>query len=245
METILKKVLYRLLRIFHFRWIFHLCRRVLFDYVTIEMIRDWGKPQKPFFFKKEADLYGWYYNAPKKGVEWIEQGVYPRQAMTKGCKVLDLCCGDGFFPYMFYSDFASRVDALDFDRDAITHANTNYAAPNVHFHQSNIITDEFPNNQYDVVIWNTAMDYFSHEQQEIVFTKIMKAAKSDFIFFGSVPKVEEGSLKHSDNHVKHFSSYSQLEEVLKKWFKEIVIFHTDYNHRSTFYFKCKQPIIPA
>ncbi|MDX2003541.1 MAG: class I SAM-dependent methyltransferase [Chitinophagales bacterium] len=241
MPSLNHRLFYRLVRIFHFRWLFLLCRRYLYDYVTIEVIKDWGKPQKPFFFKKEADLYSWYYRSAEKGVEWLEQGVYARQVMTKDCKVLDLCTGDGFFPYMFYADFAARIDAVDFDESAITHAKANYSAANINHVQMDILKGSFPLKDYDVVIWNTALDYFSREQQLLVLDKIIDSSKPEFVFVGAVPKVGEHEKKHSDNHVKHFANTGDLRDLFSLRFEQIEIFHTDYKHRSTFYFKCKGP----
>jgi SAM-dependent methyltransferase len=228
--------------IFHFRWLFRLCRYYLYKYEAIEVHRDWGKPQKPFFFKKEADLYSWYYQAPVKGVEWLEQGAYARQVFTKDCRVLDLCTGDGFFPYMFYSDFAGHIDAVDFDKDAVAHANANYAHRNIRYNLMDILSADFPGKDYDVVIWNTALDYFSREQQNLVFDKILRSTKPNFTFVGAVPKVHPNDKKHSDNHVKHFTHELELRELLGNWFQQIDIFYTDYNHRSTFYFKCRGPV---
>src|SRR6266853_6818633 len=39
----------------------------------------------------------------------LERGIFNLLPMKHGCRVLDLCCGGGFFAYHFYSSRASRV----------------------------------------------------------------------------------------------------------------------------------------
>jgi ubiquinone/menaquinone biosynthesis C-methylase UbiE len=39
--------------------------------------------------------------------------------METALKVLDLCCGDGSISFLFFSDIANKIDAVDVDRDAI------------------------------------------------------------------------------------------------------------------------------
>lgn len=236
------RIAYRLIAMFHSRGLFNLARFVAHHYVGIQKGKDWGGPQKPFYFKKETDLYSWYYQAEATGAQWLQPGANARQYMFPDCRILDLCSGDGFFPYMFYAECASQIDALDFDASAIEHANTNYSAANIKYYRTDIVKEAFPGKDYDFVVWNTAMDYFTREQLDEIFTKIKAAAKPNMMFIGSVPKVEPNE-KHSDNHVKHFEDQAELEAVLGKHFHQVNVFYTVYRHRSTFFYNCKQPII--
>lgn len=51
---------------------------------------------------------------------WVERGALGRFHLPMGARVLDLCCGDGYFAESFWSPGASRVDAVDRDRDALS-----------------------------------------------------------------------------------------------------------------------------
>jgi hypothetical protein len=50
---------------------------------------------------------------------WQERGVLGMQVIPVGAKVLDLCCGEGFYDRMYFAERAIRVDALDVDGSAI------------------------------------------------------------------------------------------------------------------------------
>lgn len=241
MSRLTHKIAYRLIAMFHGRWLYNVGRYITYHYVNIQKGKDWGGATKPFYFKKETDLYSWYFQAERTGAQWLQPGAHARQYMFPNCKILDLCSGDGFFPYMFYAECAISIDAVDFDKSAIKHAEQNYSARNINYYKTDIVKQELPGNSYDFVVWNTAMDYFTREQLDLIFEKIKKVSRSDMMFIGSVPKVHPDE-KHSDNHVKHFSEIAELEAVLGKHFKDVNVFYTDYRHRSTFYYTCKQPI---
>ena len=46
--------------------------------------------------------------------------------MFDKCKVLDVCCGDGSYSYMFFSDIAGHIDAIDNDEYALQYAKNTF-----------------------------------------------------------------------------------------------------------------------
>ena len=54
-------------------------------------------------------------------------------AIRQGANVLELCCGDGFNSFHFYSIRAGKILAMDLDRDAIASARRNFAVDNIEF----------------------------------------------------------------------------------------------------------------
>ena len=245
-KTFFRKVKNRLtdkiFALIHFRFLFRFFRYYMYKYMQKQFYDDWwDKKELPFFFKKEIDLYSWHYKAHCSSSKWCEQAVYARKEMFKNCVVLDLCTGDGFFPYYFYTDFAKRIDTVDFDKDAVAYAKKHYSQEKIRHFQKNIITEDLPSNDYDRVFWNTAIDYFSHDEQLLVLDKVIAASKKDMMLVGSVPKVAEG-VRHSNNHNQQFSHKKDLEAVFSKKFKNYEIFHTDYNDEGIFYFKCWNPL---
>ena len=66
-------------------------------------------------------------------------------------RVLEVCCGDGFNSYFFYSKKAASLTAVDFDPQAIAHAKRHYTLPNVRFQIADIRTD-LPAGDYDNVV---------------------------------------------------------------------------------------------
>ena len=78
--------------------------------------QDWPVPTSNFLasFDRRFDIL--------RGPEfwtWRKRGVLGMQVIPAGAKVLDLCCGEGFYDRMYFAERASRVDALDLDGNAI------------------------------------------------------------------------------------------------------------------------------
>src|SRR6267154_4508051 len=66
----------------------------------------------PEWFDHYIDLH-WKWHATRNPASW-ERGIFGLLAMRPGCRVLDLCCGTGFFAYYFYSGRAGSVLAMDY-----------------------------------------------------------------------------------------------------------------------------------
>jgi SAM-dependent methyltransferase len=133
-----------------------------------------GRPQ---YYNHQLNLYKWIYNPG----EWAftARGVYAREKMFPGCKVLDLCCGDGSYSYLFFSDIAGAIDAVDIDQTAIKHALRYYASrPNIKYHRLDITRDNFPSSGYDFVIWNAAICYFDITDIHTILQKIVHVGNS-------------------------------------------------------------------
>jgi len=71
---------------------------------------------------------------------WLERGVFSLLALAPGCKVLELCCGDGFNAYYFYSSRAGSIHSVDFDPKAIAYAKKHFQAENVTYTLADIRT---------------------------------------------------------------------------------------------------------
>lgn len=120
-------------------------------------------PNPPAWFDHRIDLY---YHWPRN-LFWVERGVFPRKYMFKGCKVLDLFCGDGFFSYYFYSTIADEIDALDLDPQAIAHAKKWHANPKITYYVSNVVLNDLPKARYDVVVWYEGIEHLSREAMRL------------------------------------------------------------------------------
>src|SRR5690348_13321606 len=77
---------------------------------------EWRVPPEPEWFDHLIDQH-WKWCETRNPLSW-ERGVMGMLAMEPGCRVLDLCCGGGFFAYHFFSSKASSVLSVDFDQAA-------------------------------------------------------------------------------------------------------------------------------
>ena len=81
--------------------------------------------------------------------------------MRDGDRVLDIGCGDGFFARRFFAAHGARVDAIDIEPGAITHAERHNSAPQIRYFLKDAVGEPFPSDAYDVVVWDGALGHFS------------------------------------------------------------------------------------
>jgi SAM-dependent methyltransferase len=207
----------------------YLCR-----YYAYDTQRLWGGPHPPpEWFDHRADLYRW---SDTRNTLWVERGVFSREVMFEGCRVLDLCCGDGFYPYHFYAEIASRVDAVDRDRSALEHARKWHPHPKINYIQLDAFRDDFPGTDYDVIIWDGAIEHFSTSDQETVLKKCVDVLRPSGVLCGYT-LIARSSLKSHPEHEHEFSSAVELKSLLNKFFPFVGTIETEYPERHNIYFR--------
>jgi SAM-dependent methyltransferase len=200
-------------------------------------VRDWqleasGRPQ---FFKHQINLGRWV-REPERW-SFVARGVYAREGMFRGCKVLDLCCGDGSYSYLFFSDIAGHIDAVDNDPQAIAYAMRYFRAPVITYHKIDILSAPLPAAGYDVVVWNAAICYFREEEIRQVLRKIVAAGTASMQLKGMLPRAN-GWIDHKTE----FAAASALERFLREFFGAVAIREVDEGANVTFYFEAAQPL---
>ncbi len=161
-------------------------KRFIYLYNKLLHINDWSFSNKqPSYYKHEINLYEWIYNPSK--CEFVEGGVLSRMLIKPDNNVLDLCCGDGSYTYLFFSDIAKQVDAIDFDLSAIKYAKSNYAKDNINFIYGDLLKSDFTNKHYDVIVWNSGIAYFNKLQRKTIFIKIHSWLKDDGYLYIKTP----------------------------------------------------------
>lgn len=199
-------------------------------------IRDWqleaqGRPQ---FFKHSINLALWPFDPSKWA--FAARGVYAREAMHRGCKVLDICCGDGTYSLLFLSDIAGRVDAIDLDDKAIAYARRFHTAANVNYQQLDIIKQQFPSSGYDLVVWNAAICYFNESDIRSIIHKIIDASAPDAKLIGMCPKAN-GWIDHQTE----FSATAAISDFLRQFYAQVAVREIDEGSIVSFYFQASQP----
>ena len=129
---------------------------------------------------------------------WYERGILGYRIIKPGNFVLDACCGDGIYSGLFYSQWARFVDAIDRDDHALFYARRRYQRDNVQFHKMDIINEDFPKKNYDVIFLFAAIEHFSIESGMKLLQKIANALlmSKNGIFFGSTPSFRNEEAQH-------------------------------------------------
>jgi SAM-dependent methyltransferase len=203
----------------------------------LAMIRDWtlqarGRPQ---FFKHRVNIARWHHE-PRRW-SFAARGVYAREVMRRGARVLDLCCGDGSYSHLFFSDVASRVDAVDLDGHAISYARRNYRNPAISFRQMDILADELPSKDYDVVVWNAAICYFTIPEIDTVLRKVIAVSCHDMKLVGMLPRANGWV-----DHKTEFADAGSVESLLSRYFAEVAVRELDEGATTTYYFRASTPL---
>jgi ubiquinone/menaquinone biosynthesis C-methylase UbiE len=163
---------------------------------------------------------------------WQERGVLGMQVIRAGAKVLDLCCGEGFYDRMYFAERASHIDALDMDGSAIDLAQALNRRRNLRFYKADVAQDEFPDSEYDTVLCFSALQQMSRAQLDVLLPKIRVALKAGGTFFGSVSLIPENVLLPTEDQVRpEFAAhFPRVELNCSTW----------PNGRIECYFRCQQ-----
>lgn len=212
---------------------------VLSQFYTDDTAAKWYSGNKaPNWFDHRADLYCWRL---RRNSFWIERGCYSRQSIKQGDRVLDLCCGDGFYDYYFYSSVASNIVAVDRDASAIAHARKWHALPNISFETMDL-TQTMPEGEFDSIIWDMAIEHFSLPQIKDVLAQCVTRSRA---LSGCTILVETKQV-HPE-HQNEFFAPEELEAVLRPFYADVQTFVTvyppersaqhDHAQRATVYFR--------
>lgn len=206
----------------------------------VVFVHDWqlearGRPQ---FFKHQINLSRW----SSEPFRWsfTARGVYAREAMFRGCKVLDLCCGDGSYSFLFFSDVAGHIDAIDNDPYAIAYARKYRASPPISYRQVDIVAEPLPAGDYDVIVWNAAICYFADHEIRQILSKIIAAGKPSMKLCGMLPKAN-GWIDHKTE----FADVACVDRFLAEFFALVSVREIDEGSAITFYFQASAPLNPG
>ena len=177
----------------------------------------------------------------------MERGVFSSYALkgmhenNKGL-TLDLCCGDGFYTYYFYSLNSVKVIGMDFDPLAIWSAKKYNKADNVEFILGDIRKD-IPSGPFDNVIWDAAIEHFTADEIVQIMQNIKKSLTKEGILSGyTIQEKKHG--KHLHQHEYEFHDKEDLSNFLKPYFKNIQILQTNFSQRINYYFFASDGELP-
>jgi SAM-dependent methyltransferase len=189
--------------------------------------RDWvWTTNPPHFEDHHCFLHLWNERGERpwpmgRNPDFLARGLHNRELIRPGDVVLNLCCGDGFFDYYFYSGVAGHVDGLDLDGRALCLARRNHSAPNITYHATDCIAVPFPREKYDRVFWDGALAHFEEKDVHTVMEKIRKVLPPGGILAGS-EALENPEHKTVDHH-QAFPEPPDLRRFLMKFFPYVVV----------------------
>jgi SAM-dependent methyltransferase len=221
-----------------------LVRRVAAYGHKLQFDAEWRLAPTPEWFDHFIHQY-WQWYAHRNPMSW-ERGIFGTVAMKPGCRILDLCCGGGFFAYHFFSSRAASVISVDFDPVAIAHAQKNFQAPNLTFLCADIRTD-MPEGLFDNIAWDAAIEHFTPEETTAIMDNIKRRLTPDGVLSGYT-LVEKATGKSLSHHEYEFKSKEELAGILKARFKNVLVFENissdSLEERHNLYFYASDGQVP-
>ena len=212
----------------------------------LQFLLEWGVDNPEYFDHFIDQHYAW--KSSRNSLMW-ERGVYSNLALQATTtekrlpKVLELCCGDGFMTYHFYSLLAERVVAIDFDEYAIHRAKSNCGHENIDYLVGDIRSD-IPDSKFDNIIWDAAIEHFTEVEIINLMATIKSRLNSGGILSGYTIKEDHEGHMHLHQHEYEFHNKEDLARFLKPHFKNVQVIETAFPNRTNLYFFASDENLP-
>ncbi|MGI8707380.1 MAG: class I SAM-dependent methyltransferase [Actinomycetota bacterium] len=211
-----------------------LLRRLVVVTHMAEHVAQWKIPPEPDWANHHHDVY-WAWQTRGKSF-FVERGIFNLLVIGHGATVLDICCGDGFNSRYFYAERAASVLAVDINADAIRYARRFNAASNVVHRQLDILS-EFPSGRFSNVVWDAAIEHFSHEEAVAVLENA-KAALTERGVVSGYTLIEQASPsgEYFQHHDQVFRRKGDLLNLVAQVFSNVAVLETQHPTRTNLYF---------
>ena len=234
-----KKIVRRILRMVHvvFNQLVYMgglsediAIRWLLQIYTSKLNLDWvyGK-EPPHYYSHRIGMSQFTFAKKIYGPFTYYRGFLVSQVIHDGDKLLDIGCGDGFFTKRFYSVKCSLVDGIDIEPSAIQTAKKNNSDKKIRYHLMDAVQATFPEKEYDVIVWDSAIGHFSPLTLDIMLKKIKAALHQDGIFAGSESLGSEAS-----DHLTEFETLDDFGKLFSKYFKFVEVYSISYKINDKF-----------
>ncbi len=192
----------------------------------------------PHFYNHRMGMTQFAFGETTFGPYSYFRGFFASQVIQDGDRLLDIGCGEGFFTKRFFSANCSHIDGVDIEPSAIQCAERENGAGNIKYHLLDAVNQDFPEREYNVIVWDGAIGHFPPDTLEIMLQKIAKALSADGIFVGSESLGDEGS-----DHLTRFYSLDDFGRLFSKYFKFVEIGSREYKLNASFtrheaYWRC-------
>lgn len=211
--------------------IFEITKYIQKTYFFVAFHHNWTLAKKvPTFFKQESNLYTWIFKP--QNVHFAISPSLARTYLSNDSIVLDIGCGDGLIDYLFFSDIAKRIDAIDTSIDAIKLAKSKNKNSNINYLCTSFL-DFQPNvEEYDYIFWNDSIDYFSLSEINLSFKKIKKMMGVNSKLHIKTP-ISKVSPITKTNHMKSYvDDYRKFLKFLEQHFMILDYRLTNYQFRN-------------
>tara|TARA_B110000008_G_scaffold268593_1_gene296916 strand:+ start:1761 stop:2531 length:771 start_codon:yes stop_codon:yes gene_type:complete len=230
-SKLLRNGIYLLLKVYFItigNLLFAFSKRYASLHTSLIRFQEWKfSIKKPSHYEHEISLYNWIYKP--SNVQFVEAGILARLLIKKNDNVLDLCSGDGIYPYLFYSDCECTIDAIDVNKKNIDNSKKKFKSNNLNYIHANVLNYDFGKEKYDVIFIIEAIAYFSKKEQIVLFQLISRAMKKDGVLYLRSPLEEKKH--HGANQKEVITNKYAFEKKIKLFWNIEFDQITNYKNR--------------
>ena len=177
----------------------------------------------------------------------MERGVWSSFAIAQDGEpglTLDLCCGDGFYSYYFYSLCSKQVLAIDFEPSAIKQAEKMHSAKNISYLVGDI-RESIPEGPFKNIIWDAAIEHFTESEIQSLMSRIKQVLAIDGVVSGYTIVEDHSGEKRLHQHEYEFHNKEDLARFLSPWFNNVTVMVNKYPDRENLYFYASDGNLPS
>jgi ubiquinone/menaquinone biosynthesis C-methylase UbiE len=151
---------------------------------------------------------------------------------TKYKLALDLGCGNGWFTHKL-AQVSAKVIGVDMNMHELKQANRVFGTENVNFCYADVFSSKLPENQFDLITVNAAIQYFPNTQKLLERFMELLAAKGEIHIIDS-PFYSADEVSSAQKRTKeYFASLGSLE-MAKSYFHHSWESLQSFNHKVLF-----------
>jgi len=165
---------------------------------------------------------------------WTMSADHVMRKIPSDGKFLNLCAGDCFYDYHYYSKQASEVWCIDRNQTSNYIANRVHKKENMKIILSDIFNYQYPEKYFDTICIRGAIEHFNDKQMEDIINIVKHALKDNGWFVGDTPKATHDCV----HHIKEFENEEELKQFMLKYFR-IVETNSFKCGRDTLFWACQ------
>ena len=164
---------------------------------------------------------------------------YFARDLVKGCRVLDVACGEGYGSWIL-ANSALEVVGVDIAFDAVRHARGKYTNSNIRFVEASAAKLPFDDDMFDAVVSFETIEHLDLHQE--MLSEIKRVLSKDGLLIISSPNKQYYSIEPGYQNPFHVKELFREEflELIKSYFSNMTLFGQRVVHGSLMIMEAKQ-----
>ncbi len=137
--------------------------------------------------------------------------------------VLELGCSEGIGT-IFLTEYAKKIVAVDYDKEAIDYAHHNIPHPNITFIHSDFLNKKF--GSFNAVVSLDVLEHIDKSLEETYFETIIDNLSEHGISIIGTPNDAASRYASEGSKISHINMYTmeRLNNVMKRFFNNVFLF---------------------